>query len=97
MTSLNKSIPPPTPTEGVVKRVDPSSVDPSTREKRRKLLVDTRAAFNNEVPTPFYVTCWAGLYDNLQFIMAQSFREMMTSPRKRPMNGACGTLEPKLL
>src|ERR1700760_4781693 len=26
--------------------------------------------------------------------MAQSFREMMTSPRKRPMNGACGTLEP---
>ncbi|KAG8764328.1 hypothetical protein FRC19_006285 [Serendipita sp. 401] len=71
VASLAKSIPPPTPAEAVVKRVDPSTVDPAVREKRRKLLADTRTAFNNEVPTPFVVYTWAGKFDNLQWIMAQ--------------------------
>ncbi|KAG8820326.1 hypothetical protein FRC17_010198, partial [Serendipita sp. 399] len=69
--SLTKSTPPPSPQEGVVKRVNPSAVDPAIREKRRKMLADTRAAFRNEVPTPFVVSCWAGGFDNLQFIQAQ--------------------------
>ncbi|KAG8756837.1 hypothetical protein FRC14_002615 [Serendipita sp. 396] len=53
VASLVKSTPPPIPAEAVVRRVDPSTIDPAILEKRRKLLADARAAFNNEVPTPF--------------------------------------------
>jgi hypothetical protein len=69
VASLSNSIPVPPPPQPIAKRLDPASVDPALREKRRQMLADTRAYFNNVVPTP-YLSVWAAKYENLQFIAA---------------------------
>jgi hypothetical protein len=48
-------------------KIPESSLSDAAREKRRKMLAATRAAFNDTVPTP-YVVVWAGNFENLQFI-----------------------------